>query len=36
MIEIEKEKIALGNLLKKFDWKIKINKEISDMQNIKP
>jgi hypothetical protein len=36
MIEIEKEKIALNNLIKKFDWKIKINKEILAMQNINP
>jgi hypothetical protein len=37
MIEIEKEKIALDNLIKKFDWKIKINKEMQDIQkNINP
>lgn len=36
MIEIEKEKIALNNLIKKFDWKNKINKKILDMQNINP
>ena len=36
MLEIDKETIALNNLIKKFDWKIKINKEMMDMQNIKP
>jgi hypothetical protein len=36
MIELKKEKIALDNLLKKFDWKIKINKEMQDIQNINP
>jgi hypothetical protein len=28
MIEIEKEKIALNNLIKKFDWKPQFNKKI--------
>lgn len=28
MVEIEKEKIALNNLIQKFDWKTQFNKEI--------
>jgi hypothetical protein len=28
MIEIDKEKIALNNLIKKFDWKPQFNKKI--------
>jgi hypothetical protein len=36
MVEIEKEKIALNNLIKKFDWKIKINKELFGVENINP
>lgn len=36
MVEIEKEKIALNNLINKFDWKVRINKELFDTQNINP
>jgi hypothetical protein len=31
MIEIEKEKIALNNLIKKFDWKTQFYKEIKNL-----